>query len=88
MPSSHHPPENRRIISDLLLLGPFSLEEPKTVEQGCSTTLVAALDPTIPSGSYLENCVIAEPETYAKDQEKARLLWALSERLVGQIFEW
>lgn len=76
------------MISDLLLLGPFSLDEPKTVEQGCSTTLVAALDPTIPSGSYLEDCVIAEPEAYAKDQQKARLLWALSERLVGQKFEW
>ena len=76
------------MILILLLLGPFSASEPKTVEQGCSTTLVAALDPSIPSGSYLEDCAIAEPEAYARDQEKAGLLWALSERLVGQRFQW
>ena len=79
---------NRREISDPSILGPFVVDEPKSVEQGCSTSLVAALDPTVPSGSYLEDCVIAEPEAYARDQEKARLLWALGERLVGQTFTW
>ena len=58
------------------------------MKQGCSTTLVAALNPTIPSGCYLEDCTVAEPETYANDQENAESLWALSERLVGQTFPW
>ena len=76
------------MISDPSILGPFVVDEPKSVEQGCSTSLVAALDPTVSSGSYLEDCLIAEPEAYARDQEKARLLWALGERLVGQTFTW
>ena len=71
-----------------MILGPFNPGEPKTLEQGCSTTLVAALDPTLQSGCYLEDCIVAEPEFYAKDQEKAALLWALSEELVGQSFKW
>lgn len=67
---------------------PFSTRETKTIEQGCSMTLVAALDPSILSGSYLEDCVVAEPEYYARDQEKAELLWAMTEKLVGQTFQW
>lgn len=73
---------------DFSLKGPFFAGEPKTVQQGCSTTLVAALDPDLPSGSYLEDCVVAEPEAYARDQEKAELLWATSEKIVGQTFKW
>ncbi|KAM0798858.1 hypothetical protein BDR22DRAFT_358469 [Usnea florida] len=67
---------------------PFSPRELKTIEQGCSTTLVAALDPSILSGSYLEDCVVAEPAYYTRDQEKAELLWATTEKLVGQKFQW
>ena len=81
-------PGNRRMVSNPSILGPFLVDQPKTVEQGCSTSLVAALDPTVPSGSYLEDCKIAESEAYARDQEKARSLWALGERLVGQTFTW
>jgi hypothetical protein len=68
--------------------GPFIHPEPKTLQQGCSTTLVAALDPSIPSGSYLEDCNVAQAEAYAMDQERAEQLWALSEKLVGQKFDW
>ena len=64
------------------------MPERKTTEQGCSTTLVAALDPSITSGSYLDDCNVAEPEAYATDREKAQQLWALSEKLVGQKFDW
>lgn len=67
---------------------PFSAGELKTIKQGCSTSLVAALDPTLPSGSYLEDCIVAKPEAYARDQEKAEQLWAMSERSIGQAFEW
>ena len=72
----------------MILAGPFPLPERKTLQQGCSTTLVAALDPSIPSGAYLEDCNTAEPEAHATDKEKARQLWVLSEKLVGQKFEW
>lgn len=66
----------------------FPMPEPKNLQQGCSTTLVAALDPTIPSGSYLDECAVGEAETYATDKQKASQLWSLSEQLVGQKFDW
>lgn len=67
---------------------PFPMPEPKSLLQGCSTTLVAALDPSIPSGSYLDDCAVAEAESYAVDKQKADWLWAISEKLVGQKFDW
>ncbi|RYP73965.1 hypothetical protein DL771_003276 [Monosporascus sp. 5C6A] len=60
----------------------------KTLSQGASTTLVAALDPELPARSpaYLANCQITEPFEYALDPENAEKLWELSEQLVGQKF--
>jgi NAD(P)-dependent dehydrogenase (short-subunit alcohol dehydrogenase family) len=66
----------------------FVLESEKTLQQGCATTLVAALDPSIEpqSGSYLWNSDVRDeqPWTAEEDQEK---LWALSERLTGVKFD-
>ena len=59
----------------------------KSIQQGCSTTLVAALDPSINSGEYLEDCNPAEPEAHTMDKQKAEKLWVLSEKLVGQKFD-
>ena len=60
----------------------------KSLQQGCSTTLVAALDPSISgqSGSYMEDCEIGKPESYAINKETAEQLWMLSEKLVGEKF--
>lgn len=60
----------------------------KSLEQGPTTTLVAALDPSIASesGGYLDNSVIATAEPYARDPQNAEELWALSEKIVGQKF--
>ncbi|RYP23484.1 hypothetical protein DL767_008800 [Monosporascus sp. MG133] len=60
----------------------------KTLSQGSSTTLVAALDPELPARSpaYLDHCQISEPFEYALDPENAEKLWELSEQLVGQKF--
>ena len=67
----------------------------KTIPQGAATTVWAATTPTLEGagGLYLENCGVAEASTdpnaaagvrsYALDPERARALWALSERLVG-----
>ncbi|EJD43239.1 retinol dehydrogenase [Auricularia subglabra TFB-10046 SS5] len=60
---------------------------PKTLAQGCSTTLVAALDPSIPNGAYLFDCRVAEPKKEGLDTERAEKLWVLSEKLVGQKFD-
>ena len=59
----------------------------KSIQQGCSTTLVAALDPSINSGDYLVDCNPAEPEAHAMDKQKAEQLWDLSEKLVDQRFD-
>ncbi|EJD38719.1 WW domain-containing oxidoreductase [Auricularia subglabra TFB-10046 SS5] len=61
--------------------------ERKTVEQGCSTTLVAALTPNLePNGAYLSEGQVGNPQDATKDAEAARKLWELSEKLVGAKF--
>ena len=65
----------------------------KNLEQGCSTTLVAALDPGLQVGVgqnvYMSDCQIVEPlKEWAKDPEAAERLWKLSEELVGEKFQW
>lgn len=66
----------------------FEMPVDKTLQEGCSTTLVAALDPTIEpqTGAYLWDCNVREeqPWTAEEDQEK---LWELSEKLIGEKFE-
>lgn len=64
----------------------------KTVEEGCATTLAAALDPSIATrpGEFLEDCCISKrvlPE-HLVDEEEADELWKLSEQIVGERFLW
>ncbi|MCJ1250027.1 hypothetical protein MMC30_007253 [Trapelia coarctata] len=62
------------------------------IQQGTATHIVAGFDPSITeqNGGYLEKCKVdndaAQP--YAKDKTEATKLWALSEELVGQKFEY
>ncbi|KAK9767814.1 hypothetical protein K7432_002096 [Basidiobolus ranarum] len=62
----------------------------KTVGQGAATHIVAAFDPSIKShpGSYLQDCQIDDDAVafYAKSDDDAARLWALSEKLVGSTF--
>ncbi|KAF2176628.1 NAD(P)-binding protein [Zopfia rhizophila CBS 207.26] len=65
----------------------------KSHSQGSATTLVAALDPNIVdrSGAYLCDCKVDHNgimEPYAFDKENAERLWQLSEKLVGEKFEF
>ncbi|TAQ86049.1 hypothetical protein B7494_g5634 [Chlorociboria aeruginascens] len=52
----------------------------KSLEQATSTTLCAALDPSLKnaSGSYLEDCAVAKAADYATDPDLAEKLWELS----------
>ncbi|KAF2457554.1 putative short-chain dehydrogenase [Lineolata rhizophorae] len=67
----------------------FSVSQPKSIEQGVSTTLRAAIDPNIApqSGAYMSDCNIEPAAQYASIPEYARELWQLSEELVGQKFD-
>ncbi|KAF3932439.1 hypothetical protein ABW19_dt0200262 [Dactylella cylindrospora] len=65
----------------------------KTREQGASTQLVAALDPKLNEwtkevGYYLDDCQFGTPVQWAVDEKAAERLWALSEEIVGQKFEY
>lgn len=62
----------------------------KTIQQGTSTHIVAAFDPSIKSqnGSYLQDARIDNDSVkgWAKDDQNAARLWELSEKLVGYTF--
>ncbi|KAK2024003.1 retinol dehydrogenase 13 [Colletotrichum zoysiae] len=69
---------------------PFAIDTPfKTVSQGCSSALAAALSPELAAhnGSYIQNCQVGTPREYALDGEKAKRLWTMTEDLVGQKFD-
>jgi NAD(P)-dependent dehydrogenase (short-subunit alcohol dehydrogenase family) len=67
----------------------------KTLEEGCATTLRAALDPFLEEreGScYLDDCQVVEVgenlKAYAIDGEDAERMWRMSEEMVGEKFEY
>ena len=68
----------------------FPGDQPKSIEQGIATGLVACLDPRIAneSGSYMQDCAPRPARAYATSKENAEKLWKLSEKLVGQQFEF
>lgn len=61
----------------------------KTLSQGSSSILCAALNPEMDaeSGVYVADCQITPPADHARDPEAAKGLWELSEKLVGQKFD-
>ncbi|RDL31496.1 Uncharacterized protein BP5553_09705 [Venustampulla echinocandica] len=91
----HMTPEIRDDAIARLLATGVALPEMKTLQQGCSTTLRAALDLGLQEkeGSvYLSHCqIVTDPinvKAYAIDKEKAERLWKLSEEMVGEKFEF
>lgn len=70
---------------------PWSTEgHAKDDSQGCATTLVAALDPSLEAatGAYFEDCAVTKALEYATEKENAKKLWAYSEEVVGQKFDF
>lgn len=67
----------------------FKLEEIKDVSQGSSSSLWAALDPSLEaqSGGYIQDCQITDAMEYAVNPENAKKLWLYSEEVVGQKFD-
>jgi NAD(P)-dependent dehydrogenase (short-subunit alcohol dehydrogenase family) len=66
----------------------------KNFQEGCSTTLRAALDPSLAQQKmvYLNDCQPSEdPEIvqpYAIDGENAEKCWAMTEEMIGEKFEY
>lgn len=72
-----------------------SAARPKTLQQGCATTLRAALDPELPrrEGVWLADCELADGDAtfvapWALDLADAERCWGWSEELVGEKFEY
>lgn len=88
--------------ADIAMLAGWSDQglEYKTLEQGAATSVWAAVGPELAgvSGKYLEDCQLGKPDdtpmslagyaSHALDPQAAEQLWALSEKLVGQRFDF
>jgi NAD(P)-dependent dehydrogenase (short-subunit alcohol dehydrogenase family) len=59
----------------------------KNIDQGSSTTLVAAADPGLNpvTGVWLEDSQLGHPITWAVDEKMAEMLWKLSEDIIASI---
>ncbi|KAI1454703.1 retinol dehydrogenase 13 [Annulohypoxylon moriforme] len=69
---------------------PFGgIDDVKTLTEGTSPLLAAALDPEFDekSGSFIQDCQIYNALEHATNPESARKLWEVSEKLVGQKFD-
>jgi NAD(P)-dependent dehydrogenase (short-subunit alcohol dehydrogenase family) len=71
----------------------------KSIEEGSATSVWAATSPELEGrgGLYLEDCQVGEPGAageaggyapHIRDADNAERLWALSEQLVGDHFDW
>lgn len=91
-------PETLEAIGKMMESGVISL---KTLGGGASTSLVAALDPKLAVGvgethqgsenygAFLDDCQIStKARPSAVSSGDAEKLWELSEKLVGEKFEW
>lgn len=66
----------------------------KSLQQGASTTLVAALDPSLKEpesdgfGFFLSDCQIQKTLPHSVDEGDAKALWDYSEKAIGEHFDW
>ena len=93
-------PEDIKWLTDRIKAGPGGATfQMKTVASGAATQVWAATSPDLDGvgGIYLEDCGIAHPmgegsgrgyAPYAVDADAAERLWAMSERMVGQTFNY
>ncbi|KIW11865.1 hypothetical protein PV08_09138 [Exophiala spinifera] len=81
----------QRAIEQFKIENPgFQPPERKNLQQGCSTQLRAALDPTLEpnSGAYLDNCQVLETDEHKDAEAYIDEVWTLSEKLVGKRFDF
>ncbi|KAH6613092.1 short-chain dehydrogenase [Boeremia exigua] len=78
------------IVGPMVESKKMEMPKDKTIEQGCATSLAAALDPSLDnySGSYLDDCKPKEVQGYASSDSNAEKLWTLSEEIVGEKFTY
>ncbi|KAK6969137.1 hypothetical protein R3P38DRAFT_3298780 [Favolaschia claudopus] len=62
----------------------------KTLEQGAATTLTAAFDTRLndKAGAFLSDCNVKDGAAHSTDPATAEKLWAVTEKIVGEKFEF
>ncbi|KAL7014593.1 hypothetical protein ACKWTF_016018 [Chironomus riparius] len=68
-----------------VLVRPFT----KSLQQGAATTVYCTTAPELTglTGIYFNNCYICEPSKLSQNEDLAKELWNLSEKLIKEIFE-
>ena len=68
----------------------FEIPERKTLQQGASTQLRAALDPSLEpeSGAYLDHCQVKKVAVHEGHASYVDQVWEISEQLVGEKFDF
>jgi len=68
----------------------FEIPVGKTLQQGCSTQLRAALDPSLEpeSGAYLDHCQVKRIPEHEGHEAYMDEVWKISEQLVGEKFDF
>lgn len=56
----------------------------KNAKQGAQTSIYCAVEEGLEaqSGNYFTDCALKEPQPLAKDDEMAKKLWELSEKMI------
>ena len=91
---THLRPDVGHDMTTTLLPGGFDdvASMTKSVEGGSSTGLVAALAEDLPPGVYMDDCQVTHDEkavaAWALDPKEAEECWNLSEKCVGQVFQY
>ncbi|KZV80425.1 NAD(P)-binding protein [Exidia glandulosa HHB12029] len=65
----------------------FKPESPKSFAQGAASTLRAALDGKVESGSFVKDCQVVVMEGKEERERKGREVWMIGEKFVGERFE-
>ncbi|KIW44013.1 uncharacterized protein PV06_05057 [Exophiala oligosperma] len=81
----------QRAIKEYMIENPnFKIPERKNLQQGCSTQLRAALDPSLAavSGAYLDDCNVSETAEHKEAEPYMDQVWTLSEKLTGSKFDF
>ena len=68
----------------------FVVPERKTLQQGASTQVLAALDPSLKvgSGAYLDDCQVKKVAVHKGHEAYVDQVWDISEELVGEKFKF
>ncbi|KIW13724.1 hypothetical protein PV08_08915 [Exophiala spinifera] len=87
-------PDTMKEGAEIISKSQAAMPQRKTPQQGCATTVRAAIDPNlnVDQSIFLSDTQVTSSPTvvapYSLDQSNADRVWTLSEKLVGEAFEY